>query len=58
MIERHVKYTVRDLGPESIVFPEAGQCLHCGLALVCKGAAGADGIRKGIVALTDQVWEL
>lgn len=52
MIERHGEHAVRDLGPERIVFPEASQCLHGGLALVCKSTVGANGIRKSIVALT------
>ena len=58
MVERKGEYAVRDLGPERIVFPKPGKGLHRRLALVSKGTAGANGSRKGIVALADQVRQL
>lgn len=57
MIERHGEHAMRDLGPKPVVFPELGHSLSSGHALVRKRAAGTYRVRKGIVALADQVWQ-
>ena len=55
MIKRYCEHSMRDLGPQSIMFPELGQGLHSDFSLIGKDATGANGFRKCVVALADQM---
>jgi hypothetical protein len=58
MIKCHGKNAVSEMGSERIVFLKLGHGSGGSLALFCKHASRSDRSREGIIALTDQVWEL